>query len=811
MSWRARWDALRGNATGQEFALQLLVIVVFAASLTSPATAVPTTAIDAGFCAALNELHLRGARAGVEWIYTWGPWGWLQGVAFDERMWFARWLVGDVLVKFVCAIVLVRAAWRLPTLERALAITALFVLDVPGDAVLYLAAFAAFDLALDRPERGARVLGAGAFVLLLGTVKFTFLLLSVPLVGVLLLARAKAASVRRSLATAVGLALVLAAAWIGARQSLLDLPAWIATSLRVSTGYDAAMSNEAPEGLLALAGIALACVAARIALAVGGRGTPRFELARAAAYAAFTFLAFKQGFVRGADHTPIFFAIVGCTAFLLRRAGEHGARSAAAIGLRASTLLVCFLGALAVRPGPMPFSAQAGSRATWTESGFRILAHPSWIREEGLREREAAQAAWSLSLLKQRVNGAPVDVLPWHVGLVLMPGWNWRPRPVFQSYLTFDPELQERNARFVDGPDGPDWILFGLTSIDQRLPTLDDALLLRSLARDFVPVEAEQGFLLLARRGSEASGSAGRSRSDGATASGAESTPNPQTARVVLERRVRFGEPIDVSALGPGLHSLAADVRPSLLGRARGFALRSPQPWIELRSKDGRVARHAIVPSMLRAGAIVDPLLANTAEWLTLFDASAQHRLASVVFLPPSDGPDLFEAEIDVRILEEPLPPPIEPARLAALKKSLTTPGLDLAPFQSTLPMEGGVRRAGPGTVLLAHAPARLRLRLPAGAHKLRGVFGVLPRASDGGFSGPVGFRAFLIRTGSTNPEQQLAVRLDPQTVEAQREPQPFEIEYIAPEGGELVLKTLSLAPDGAVLEGAYWGNLKLE
>ncbi|MBI5363499.1 MAG: hypothetical protein HZA53_10005 [Planctomycetes bacterium] len=419
-----------------------------------------------------------------------------------------------------------------------------------------------------------------------------------------------------------------------------------------------------------------------------------------------------------------------------------------------------------------------------------MFGRPQSIPDEGRRELESALQAWSLPGLRQRVNGASIDVMPWHVGLLLFPGWNWTPRPVFQSYLTFDRELQERNARCFEGPNAPRFMLFGLTSLDQRLPTLDDALLLRVLARDYAPVDAEQGFLLLERN---------------------EGTTNPTAPRVVLERRVCFGEAIDLAHLGPGIHSLAADIRTSLAGRARGFLLRSPQPWIELHSKDGRVARNAVVPSMLRAGVIVDPLLANTTEWLTLHDEAAQHRLARLVLLPPADDGAFFEDEIDVRILEEPLPRSIAPEELAAIKQRLTAPGLDLAPFQSQLPLEGGIRRAGPGTVILCHAPSRLRFRLPGGAHKLRGVLGVLPRATDGGWSGPVGYRAFLLRTGATNPEELFTLRLDPQVVAAQREPQPFEFEYVAPEGAELTLRTLSLAPDGAVREGAYWGNLKLD
>ena len=790
MSWRARWDALRGRCRGQDLALQALIAVVLTLSLSSPSIGVATTSIDGSYCAALNELHVRGARAGVDWLYTWGPWGWLQAVAFDERLWLARWLVGDLLVKGLCAVLIVRAAWRLPAFERALALAALFVLEIPGDAVLFVAAYAAFDLALDRPERGARVLGAGALLLLLGLVKFTFFLLALPLCAALLFARGRAVSARAAAWSAGGLLLVVFAGWTAAGQSLLDLPAWIAGSFRISAGYDAAMSLPSTPQLLDLALVALACVAGRIGLAVVGRGTAARELARAAAFAAFTFLAFKQGFVRGSDHTPIFFAIAGSTAFLLRRDAERGARAAAAVGLRMTTLVACLLGAFAGHPGPMPFSSYVGSRLQWTEYSIHVLRRPTVVLEGGRREHDAAVQAWSLPALQQRVAGAPIDVFPWQVGILLLPGWNWTPRPVFQSYLTLDRELMERNERFYARPDAPRFALFGLASIDQRLPTLDDALVLRTLARDYVPVDAEQGMLLLERRGEP------RARTE---------------PRVVLERRARFGEVIDVTHLGPGLHVLSAELTRTLSGRARGFLLRSPRPWVELHTRDGRIARFSLVPDMLRVGAVVDPVLANTGDWLGLFDPSARRRLERIVFLPPEGDAEHFDPEFDVRIVEEPLPAPLPTGDLATIRKHLTAPGLDIAPFHSQTPLPGGVRRTEAGALLVCHAPARLRLRLPIGAHKLTGVVGVLPRAADGGVSGPVLFRAFLQRTGAGSPETVFTLRLDPQDVEAHRSPQPFEFEYVAPEGAELSLRTLPLAPGGAVLEGAYWGNLRLD
>jgi hypothetical protein len=426
------------------------------------------------------------------------------------------------------------------------------------------------------------------------------------------------------------------------------------------------------------------------------------------------------------------------------------------------------------------------TRSIAIENAWLAARGPSVVAEWGERERESARLAWSLPATRAIVGDAPIDLYPTELGVLLLGGWNWTPRPVIQSYLTLDAELQEWNASFARGPGAPPFVLLGLGGLDRRLPTMEDALALRVLARDYVPIDGEQGFLLLRRRAD---------------------APRPEQAEVVLERTLRFGEPLDLSALGPGVHSLAAELRPSLVGRARNLLLRLPQPLVDVRTRSGAAHRYSVVPGMLRAGAIVDPVMLRREDWLALFDESERERPAELVFRAPEGHEDAFEPSIAVRILREPLPPTCE---VSAARRGIHAPVLELAPFEQTLPLAGGVRRIEAGTVLVCHAPSRMRFHLPAGDHVVRGVVGVLPSAGDAPWPEAVAFRAYVRRPGLSS-EEKFFVKLEPARDAGHRVAQGFELAYSAPEGAELVLRTLSAGPGGRPVEGAYWGNLTLD
>ena len=68
------------------------------------------------------------------------------------------------------------------------------------------------------------------------------------------------------------------------------------------------------------------------------------------------------------------------------------------------------------------------------------------------------------------------DVYSYLQAPLLASGQPWSPRPIFQSYQAYTPELARLNIEHLRGNKAPDNIAFRVEPIDNRLPALDDGL-----------------------------------------------------------------------------------------------------------------------------------------------------------------------------------------------------------------------------------------------------------------------------------------------------------------------------------------------
>jgi hypothetical protein len=69
-----------------------------------------------------------------------------------------------------------------------------------------------------------------------------------------------------------------------------------------------------------------------------------------------------------------------------------------------------------------------------------------------------------------------VDLYPSNQTLILANGFQYDPRPIFQSYSSYTPTLLEKNAEHLRGLDAPQHILFEIMPTDQQYPSLADGL-----------------------------------------------------------------------------------------------------------------------------------------------------------------------------------------------------------------------------------------------------------------------------------------------------------------------------------------------
>ncbi len=76
--------------------------------------------------------------------------------------------------------------------------------------------------------------------------------------------------------------------------------------------------------------------------------------------------------------------------------------------------------------------------------------------------------------IKNAISNSTIDTYPWNTQLLLENKLNFTPRPVFQSYCVFTPELEESNYEYYISTKAPKFVLYDFGSIDNRYPLFDE-------------------------------------------------------------------------------------------------------------------------------------------------------------------------------------------------------------------------------------------------------------------------------------------------------------------------------------------------
>ena len=169
-----------------------------------------------------------------------------------------------------------------------------------------------------------------------------------------------------------------------------------------------------------------------------------------------------------------------------------------------------------------------------------------------------------------------------------------------------------RNLRFYQSDRAPDYVLWKYLSIDERFPTLDDAVVLAELSRGYRPVLAEGGYLLLRKN-----------------------APLParrlklqflQTSTTALGGTIRWPEIHDRATW------LQAELPLSLLGRFRAFFYKPPILRAIVTDENDREINYRVTPSIARDGFIVGPFLRTPDDFAAFMRGRTRQWLHSIRF-----------------------------------------------------------------------------------------------------------------------------------------------------------------------------------
>jgi hypothetical protein len=475
---------------------------------------VPSTGTDPSWMAGLQMAYGDGAQFGKDFVFTYGPFGFLQApVLYDETLWIAAFLYRS-FIQFAVAISLLWVARR--AFPLSLALIAAYVLLVIGyleGAVVLLGFIWCFVALSDRRPRLAVplvVFGGGLVgaIELLGKVNYGVAVLAFCFITLLGLPGR-----RRNVglfAVTVGAAFV--GLWLVARQDLSNLPDLATSSLQLMSGYSRSMSSGVTthDWELSVAIVGMALLLGGAVLATWRDDVPR-RLASVALVAVFTFLVFKEGFVRqGLGNTSDFFVFLACGGIAVA-----SRIPAVRIGRPHRVLAVAFtvpfvaVALMALPTVSLWRSLKPDHHTAFLRRDIKALLSPA-ARAQLLAEgRKEMQRMYRIDPgILEALGGRSVHIDPSEIGVAWAYGLNWHPLPVIQAYSAYTPELDALNAEALSGPDGPEAILRPASGnrtagpealVDDRLPGWDSPAASRSMLCHYRSVRVISGWQLLER------------------------------------------------------------------------------------------------------------------------------------------------------------------------------------------------------------------------------------------------------------------------------------------------------------------------
>jgi hypothetical protein len=596
------------------FLFNLFVFVRFDEKLPAPGV----DDADVSWLEVLHWAHLNHIAFGTKLIYTYGPLGF--AMIFGFRDVFVEVALAWILLATACFLALARIAWRLrdrPWLGFVWLLATVVLVGVKTGLADIQILLAVWLLLLtyfwieDRPTDPILNLLAISLAVF-GLVKFTFFVASGSIILLITVDQIFRRRIPYTLFVFLAATIVL---WFAAGQSLGNFWPYLKYSWIVASGYsEGALISGANDELdiAKFAGTALLLLAIlAFALIDSNRNKPgitqRFITAMAGVLF-FLFLLFKEGYIRHDIHEVVatmelaLMFITGYGAILLR--------------MRSSKAHVA-LAAVCLWPIYLTFSSQTTNQNTTGPQNLagEFAAIPANLAafQQGFATRQisAADSKFPIGVSSPtplpKIQGT-VDVYSWDQRDVLENGLDYDPRPVFQSYLAYTPELLRLNAQFLASPDAPQNILFNVEPLDRRYPSLEDATSWPEILTRYDLVDANGSRLLL------------------------HQAPVPRQYSLVPLRSVivqmHRGVPIPQS---DDPVWVTIKVNPTPLGKLTRLFYKPPTILLGIQDSENSFMPFRMEPSIAREGFLLSPRISDRFSFALLYSPQWKKLLAQTL------------------------------------------------------------------------------------------------------------------------------------------------------------------------------------
>ena len=356
-----------------------------------------------------------------------------------------------------------------------------------------------------------------------------------------------------------------------------DLPGYLQAGFNFVDGYNDAMNTGIGEYRLCTA---IAIVIVFFCLILFFTRQFKKDIPVFVTYCIFSYVLFKQSFVRSDLHILIFFALL--PAFIGIAALFFGKHSLFAKIALVSVCIVCYAIGLSLNDYSNPLNK------------YEYLINVFSAHESENFESKAHLFKLPPAIL-DKIGQKTVDVIPGENILLYFNKLNYNPRPVVQSYAVYTPYLSSLNYEKYVSDTAPESLIVSNQSIDGRYAFSDDQKVKLSLITDYYCDAAFKSqnfdYLLFQRK--------------------------PKNAFITIsppnEEIIKIGEDYTLKDRDK-VYFIKMDIQYSLMGKALRFAYKPFIIWIIFTLEDGSEHRHRVVVPIYKDGIIVNPYIEKESD-----------------------------------------------------------------------------------------------------------------------------------------------------------------------------------------------------
>lgn len=367
------------------------------------------------------------------------------------------------------------------------------------------------------------------------------------------------------------------------------------------------------------------------------------SLLRVFAFLGCAFVAWKHGFVRADVHVQIFyhFSIILfgiASPWILIPIIEGNNPSKSKICQEPLLIFLSFFGiclgqfALNEANGPKPWKFEKKYKEQ-VKTLFSYGFHESkkFYNESIKKGKENSSVSENL---RKKVGDASIDHFGYEPGILLVNGFNYRPRPMAITFVAVGEYLRKLNASYYGNPEKtPEFIFVKKESIDNRFTSIDDADAFMMLLKNYKYAGYDANHLILRK----------------------DFRAKEIQMTKVLNSEIKMGEFWKVPDNIDGFLYCKLKLDYSFYGKLKKFLYKPDEVQIVYRLKGGTEVKKKIILSAARAGFLLYPSIEGNVDLSSLLLSGGDPRNAKkieslTVHLPQHSSGKSFDKKVAIEL-----------------------------------------------------------------------------------------------------------------------------------------------------------------